>query len=55
MCMTQDFYNKLATHYHKLFLDWESTTQEQAGILNKIFVDRGYDCSAQSNIRAEQS
>ncbi len=46
MNMTQDFYNKLATHYHKLFLDWESTIQKQAGILSKIFVDRGYDCSA---------
>lgn len=37
MDITQNFYNNMASHYDKLFLDWQSTTQEQAKILNKLF------------------
>lgn len=36
----------MASHYDKLFLDWDETTREQAIILNKIFNDNGFDCSA---------
>ena len=36
MDITQTFYNKLATQYDKLFLDWNKTTTEQAVILNEI-------------------
>ena len=46
MNITQTFYNNLAAHYDKLFLDWQSTTHEQAAILNKIFADNGFDRSA---------
>ena len=46
MNITQTFYNNLAAHYDQLFLDWQSTTHEQAAILNKIFADNGFDRSA---------
>ncbi|MBE5947553.1 MAG: class I SAM-dependent methyltransferase [Lachnospiraceae bacterium] len=46
MNITQTFYNNLATQYDKLFLDWQSTTHEQAVILNKLFADNGYDNTA---------
>ena len=42
----QTFYDNLASQYDKLFLDWQSTTQEQAVILNKIFKDNGFDGTA---------
>ena len=43
MNIIQTFYNNLAFHFHKLFLDWESSTKGQAAILNKIFRDNGFD------------
>lgn len=43
MDITQKFYDNLATHYDKLFLDWNKTTKEQALILDKIFKDNGFD------------
>jgi len=46
MDITQTFYNKLATQYDKLFLDWNKTTTEQAVILNEIFNNNGFDNSA---------
>lgn len=46
MNITQTFYDNLASHYDKLFLDWQSATQEQAVILNKLFADNGFDKSA---------
>lgn len=46
MSITQSFYDNLASQYDKLFLDWEAATQEQAVILDRIFVDHGYDRSA---------
>ena len=42
MNITQTFYDNLATQYDKLFLDWQSTTHEQALILNKLFADSGF-------------
>ena len=46
MDIIQTFYDNLASQYDKLFLDWQSTTQEQAVILNKLFQQSGFDTSA---------
>ena len=46
MSITQTFYDNLASQYDKLFLDWQSTTQEQALILDKIFTANGFDKNA---------
>ena len=46
MNIVQTFYDDMASQYDKLFLDWESTTKEQAVILNKIFTDNGFDHTA---------
>lgn len=37
----------MATHYDKLFYDWEATTREQALILDKLFADNGFGRTAQ--------
>ena len=44
--ITQAFYNSLAHHYDKLFLNWGEATKEQAVILDKIFCDSGLDKSS---------
>ncbi|MBO7252726.1 MAG: class I SAM-dependent methyltransferase [Oscillospiraceae bacterium] len=46
MSIIQTFYDSLASHYDKLFLDWEATTKEQAALLDRIFADHGFDKSA---------
>lgn len=46
MNITQTFYDNLASQYDKLFLDWQATTQEQAVILNKLFLNEGFDRTA---------
>ena len=46
MNITQTFYDNLAAQYDKLFLDWQSTTHEQATILNKLFQNNGFDNTA---------
>lgn len=46
MDITQTFYDHLASQYDKLFLDWQSTTREQAVILDKLFRDNGFDKAA---------
>lgn len=46
MDIIQDFYDNLAAHYEKFFLDWQSTTREQAVILDKIFKENGFDHGA---------
>ena len=43
MSITQTFYDNLASHYDKLFLDWQATTKEQAVILSRLFAEYGYD------------
>ncbi len=43
MDITQSFYDDIAAHYEKLFLDWQSATREQAVILDRIFKDNGFD------------
>ena len=45
MNITQTFYDNLASHYDKLFLDWQSATHEQAAILHKLFEKNGFDKS----------
>ena len=47
MNITQTFYDSLASRYDKLFLDWQAATREQAEILNRLFVENGFDRSAQ--------
>ncbi|MBQ5321640.1 MAG: class I SAM-dependent methyltransferase [Oscillospiraceae bacterium] len=46
MNITQSFYDNLASHYDKLFLDWQSATHEQALILSKLFKNNGFDYTA---------
>lgn len=46
MNIIQKFYDDLASQYDKLFLDWQSATQEQAIILDKIFRKNGFDNTA---------
>lgn len=43
MSNTQKFYDKLAVHYTKLFLNWDETVDEQAAILDKIFCENGFE------------
>ena len=45
MDIVQTFYDSLAAQYDKLFQDWQSTTREQADILNKLFLKNGFDAS----------
>ena len=40
MNIIQTFYDNLASQYDTLFLDWQSTTHEQALILDKIFQNK---------------
>ena len=42
MNITQTFYDNLASHYDKLFLDWQAATHEQATILHKLFENNGF-------------
>ena len=46
MDIVQSFYNNMASQYDKLFLDWESTTREQAVLLDKLFTASGFDRTA---------
>ena len=46
MNITQKFYDDLATHYTKLFLDWNEATREESALLDKIFKENGYDKDA---------
>ena len=46
MNITQTFYDNLASQYDKLFFDWETATQEQAVILDRLFAENGVDKSA---------
>ena len=46
MDIIQTFYDNMATHYDKLFLDWAATTREQARILESLFQANGFDRSA---------
>lgn len=48
MSIIQEFYDNMACHYDKLFLDWNATTKEQALILQNIF--KKYNCQDGSNV-----
>ena len=43
MSITQKFYDSMASHYDKLFLDWKATTREQAILLQRIFQKYNFD------------
>ena len=43
MNIIQNFYNRLAGEYDKLFQDWEAAVREQAEILDRIIRDGGFD------------
>ena len=47
MNIIQTFYDNLASQYDKLFLDWNEATAEQAVILDRLFVENGFNQSAQ--------
>ena len=47
MDLTQAFYDGLAPHYDKLFLDWTSATREQADSLDRLFQSRGFGPGAE--------
>ena len=46
MSIIQKFYDSMASHYDKLFLDWKATTVEEAVLLQNIFRKFGYDQSS---------
>ena len=46
MNITQTFYDQLASQYDKLFEDWQTTTKEQAAILDRIFCAEGFSNTA---------
>lgn len=48
MNIIQSFYDDLAPYYDQLFLDWDTTTDEQAEILDRIF--KKYSFSSFSKI-----
>ena len=47
MDIVQTFYDNLASQYDKLFSDWQAATREQAEILDRIFVEYGFERHAQ--------
>lgn len=46
MDIVQTFYDNLASQYDQLFQDWQTTTREQAVILDRIFRENGFDHTA---------
>lgn len=46
MDITQRFYDALAAHYDKLFLDWTASAHRQAAFLDALFRARGFDAGA---------
>lgn len=46
MTNIQTFYDNLAPHYDKLFLDWEGSTHEQGKMLDKLFRENGFGTTA---------
>ena len=46
MNIVQKFYDNMASHYEKLFFDWNTTTKEQAALIQRIFQKFGYDKTA---------
>ena len=46
MDIVQQFYNKMAGQYDRLFRDWNASVSEQAAILDRIFAYYGFDRTA---------
>lgn len=46
MNIVQNFYDKLATQYDKLYFDWNTAMEEQSNILKQIFEENGFNKSA---------
>ncbi len=46
MSITQKFYDNMAVHYDKLFLDWNAESKAQAVLLQSIFQKSGYGKNA---------
>ena len=46
MSITQKFYDNMAAHYDKLFLDWNAESKAQAVLLQGIFQKSGYGKNA---------
>ncbi len=46
MDIVQSFYDGLAGEYDRLFADWQASTREQAGVLDRLFLENGFDRSA---------
>ena len=46
MSIIQKFYDSIASHYDKLFLDWKAATKEQAMLMQRIFKKFNYDNGA---------
>lgn len=46
MNITQTFYDNMASHYDKLFENWQAATREQAVILDRLFREQGFDNTA---------
>lgn len=46
MDIVQTFYDNLASQYDQLFQDWQTTTREQAVILDRIFRENSFDNTA---------
>ena len=47
MNITQTFYDNLASEYDKLFHNWQETTKEQAELLEKLFIQKGFGKNAE--------
>lgn len=47
MDIIQTFYDSLASHYDKLFLNWHETTKEQALLLDTLFRENRLDTTVQ--------
>ena len=43
MDITQEFYDKLASQYDKLYEDWTAAIKEEAAMLDGIFAENGFD------------
>lgn len=48
MSIIQKFYDSMASHYDKLFLDWNATTKEQGILLQSIF--RKFNCDDNASV-----
>ena len=44
--ITQAFYDGMASQYDKFYLDWKTTTREEAKFLSEVFRKNGFDCTA---------